>query len=287
MQLNLLLTLVLISLSECSVIRDQVQPTSGLPVECPWWFCPDFVPPSGPVEEQSQTHWHNVGQTVLEKQLKKRTLNENIAKNLIIFIGDGMGLSTQTATRIFMGDDSVELAFEKFAYSGLAKTYCVNYQVSDSACTANAILTGAKTNYGVIGWDGNVNLYNCSAGTEADKLHSILKWAQDDGRATGIVTTTRITHATPAAAYASVASRYHESDEGMPAGCTDIADQLVTGQVGEKLTVVLGGGLRHFLPNTVPGGRRTDNRNLIEEWLTTKRQKLGVSARFVATRVGI
>jgi alkaline phosphatase len=258
-----------------------IEPTIGLPVECPWWFCPDFVPPSGPVEEQSQTYWHTVGQSVLKKQLQK-VRNENIAKNLIIFIGDGMGLSTQAATRIHMGNDNVELAFEKFPYTGLAKTYCVNYQVPDSSCTANAILSGVKTNYGVIGWDGRVSLRNCSAEHEDSKINSILKWAQVDGRATGLVTTTRITHATPATAYANAAARYYESDEDVPDGCTDIAHQLVWGEVGSNLTVILGGGRRHFLPNTVLGGRRTDNRNLIEEWIASKSDS---TARFVANRV--
>lgn len=80
-----------------------------------------------------------------------------------------------------------------------SQTYCVNYQVPDSACTATAFLSGIKTNFGVLSMSANVPLLNC--GAENDKnnhVDSIFKYAQDAGKATGIVTNTRITHATPA-----------------------------------------------------------------------------------------
>jgi len=80
------------------------------------------------------------------------------------------------------------------------------------------------------------------------------------------VTTTRITHATPAASYAKTASRYWESNENTPNECDDIAKQLIHGEIGSRLDVIMGGGRRHFLPNT-QNGYRTDNRNLIDEYL--------------------
>jgi alkaline phosphatase len=102
--------------------------------------------------------------------------------------------------------------------------------------------------------------------------------AQASGRATGIVSTARITHATPAAAYAHTPDRDWEADaeltpEARAAGCTDIARQLVEGAVGSRLDVILGGGRKMFLPTGVAdpeypdkSGVRTDGRNLIEEW---------------------
>ena len=109
-----------------------------------------FVTPVGPAAERSRQFWVNQGQNVL-----KQKINQNLkhkmkkAKNLVIFIGDGMGISTQMAARVYKGDVNSELEFEKFPFTGLAKTYCVNYQIPDSACTATAFLTGIKNNYQV------------------------------------------------------------------------------------------------------------------------------------------
>jgi alkaline phosphatase len=79
------------------------------------------------------------------------------------------------------------------------QTYCVNYQVADSGCTATAFLSGIKTNFGVLSMSAHVPLRNCSAESDRDNhVDSIFKFAQDAGKATGIVTNTRVTHATPA-----------------------------------------------------------------------------------------
>lgn len=81
----------------------------------------------------------------------------------------------------------------------VSQTYCVDYQVPDSACAATAFLSGIKTNKGVLSMSANVPKMDCSA--ESDKenhVESIFKYAQDAGKATGIVTNTRVTHATVA-----------------------------------------------------------------------------------------
>ena len=85
------------------------------------------------------------------------------------------------------------------------QTYCINYQVSDSACTATAVLTGVKSNYGVVSMSGSVDLMNCTAVKDEHKLDTIIKLAQEQGKSTGLVTTTRITHATPSTVYAYAA----------------------------------------------------------------------------------
>jgi alkaline phosphatase len=245
-----------------------------------WWDEANFVPPNGPVEEKSREFWVNQGQNLLYKKVHQK-INTNKAKNLVIFIGDGMGLSTQMAARAYIADEQTELSFEKFPFSGLSKTYCINYQVPDSACTATAILSGIKNNFNVVSLSGDVNIRNCTAQNDKkNQVDSILKYAQDAGKATGLVTTTRVTHATPAAAYAKSASRYWEANNGVPEGCDDIALQLIHGDVGSNLDVVMGGGRREFLPNTLINenlerGFRTDSRNLINEYkkLHLKRHK--------------
>lgn len=248
-----------------------------------WWDEENFVSPVGPVEERSPEFWTQSGQSELDDKIDRK-VNVNRAKNLVLFVGDGMGLSTLMATRSYIGDVQTKLSFERFPYSGLSKTYCINYQVPDSACTGTALMTGIKNNYGTIAVNGDVNLRNCTGQLDnSTHLHSILKYAQDAGKSTGIVTTTRITHATPATAYANSASRYWESNENAPVECKDIAHQLVYGDIGSKLNVIMGGGRRHFLPNT-QNGYRTDNRNLIDEYLEMQRSS-GHSVQYVTNRV--
>ena len=109
----------------------------------------------------------------------------------------------------------------------------------DSAGTATAFFCGEKTASGVIGLNSNAKLGDCSsvAGNEID---SILQWAQEAGKATGLVTTTRVTHATPAGLYAHTPHRDWEYDSAVPTedrGCKDIARQLVENKTGNNIRV--------------------------------------------------
>lgn len=251
------------------------------------WDHVNFVPPRPPEKETNQEFWRSQGQSKLKAKLSQK-FNFGKAKNLVIFIGDGMGISTQSATRSYLGDDSTELSFEKFPFTGLSKTYCTNYKTGDSACTATAILGGIKINYEVLNLDARVNLRNCSAQldetTHVDPL--VFKYARDYKKSTGFVTTTRITHATVAAAYAQSASRYWESNA--PNGCQDIAYQLIHGQVGSTIDVVLGGGRQNFIPNTVSVndqfGSRIDGKNLLKDF---ERLNLEANYALISKRVSI
>jgi hypothetical protein len=112
------------------------------------------------------------------------------------------------------------------------QTYNVNHQVPDSAGTGTAFLCGVKANYGTLGVTHKVQRGDCDASLEsAQRVESILKWFQEDGRSTGIVTTARLTHATPGAGYAKTSERNWESDkdidESQRSKCKDIAAQLV------------------------------------------------------------
>ena len=219
------------------------------------------------------------------------------AKNIILFVGDGMGVSTVTAARILEGQmkgmqgEENNLSFDMFPFTGLAKTYNVDAQTPDSAGTMTAMMTGVKTDVGVIGVDEDIVRGDCST-TAGNELVTALELAEIAGKSTGIISTARITHATPAATYAKSAERNWEDISDMPAeavteGCTDIASQLVGFEANLKkrfpsakringLEVVMGGGRRHFLPkdpafNSTDArssveGDRTDGRDLTAEW---------------------
>jgi alkaline phosphatase len=202
---------------------------------------------------------------------------------VILFIGDGMGVSTITAIRILdgqnkgmTGEENV-LPFERFPHVALAKTYGIDQQVAESAGTATAILSGQKTNAGLIGMSSDVTRGVCASANE-HHLQSALELAEMIGMSTGIVTTTGLSHATPAAAYAHSPERDWESDryltqEAQQTGCADIASQLIDFPFGDGIEVALGGGRISFLPDDLadPEGfsvieARSDQRNLALEW---------------------
>ena len=243
--------------------------------------------------------WYATG---MEQIAQQNRLTQQIdtragaAKNIILFVGDGMSLTTVTAARIlegqqkgFAGEEN-NLSFDNFPFSGLAKTYAVDAQVPDSASTMTAMATGVKTDNGILALTEDAIRGDCVS-SYGNQLTSILDLAEIAGLSTGIVTTARVTHATPAALYAKSPHRNWEGPSQMPQqaivdGCEDIASQLINYNVNlearfagvktDGIEVVLGGGRRHFLPapseNSVPelesnhSGKRTDGRNLIAEW---------------------
>ncbi len=231
---------------------------------------------------ESAGQWYADGANELKRALQLQP-NENRAKNVILFLGDGMGISTVTAARIFdgqlrgeSGEENV-LSFEEFPYLALAKTYNTNQQVPDSAGTMTAIMTGVKTEVGLIGVNQNAQRANCKS-AQGNSLQTFLEQAAKAGMSTGVVTTTRVTHATPAATYAHTPERDWESDADMPQeardqGCKDIARQLLEFPFGGGINVVLGGGRGKFTPNTAPDpvdgamGARGDKRDLTAEWM--------------------
>ncbi|XP_053680172.1 alkaline phosphatase 4 [Anopheles nili] len=209
-----------------------------------------------------------------------------------------MGVASLSTGRIFKGQragrsgEEEQLSFDNFPNTGMSKTYNTDRQVPDSAGTATAMFSGVKTRYGVLGVDYTITETNL----EAAKVSSFMEWAQAEGRRTGIVTTTRVTHATPAACYAHTISRNYECGAKIPAGLKnrikDIARQMLEDTPGKNFNVVLGGGRNHFgspMPSHLKAEYqfkgamektclRTDGRNLVEEW---KLQKNGTEAAFV------
>lgn len=231
--------------------------------------------------------WKDEGWRVIDAA-KRTKVRNGPAKNVILFVGDGMGVSTLTAARIFEGQKRGEsgeenrLSFEEFPFSALSKTYSTNQQTSDSAPTMSAIITGVKTDEGVLSVNQNIirGDYRTVKGNETK---SLLEMAEEAGKSTGVVSTARVTHATPGACYAHTADRDWESDKDIfdrkkdasQAKFPDIARQLIEFPYGDGLDVVLGGGRAKFLPRTakdpeyenIPGDR-LDGRDLTREWQT-------------------
>lgn len=121
-------------------------------------------------------------------------------------------------------------------------------QVADSACTATAYLTGVKGNLETIGVPGNVRNRDCAATNDVgNQVVSSMKWAQLAGKRTGVVSNMRVTHATPAGAYANVAQRDWEcdgdiakdplADPSCQTTSSDIAKQLIERDTGRNLNV--------------------------------------------------
>lgn len=240
------------------------------------------APSAAAATDESPARWYADGQQLVAER-REAMGGLPPARNVILFLGDGMSLATVAAARIMEGQlrgESGEenlLYFEQFPHLALAKTYNTNQQTPDSAGTMSAIVTGVKTFAGSIGIDQLARRGDCESSHGRERV-TLLDLASLAGMGTGVVTDTRITHATPAALFAKAPDRRWESDSGLPpsaraAGCRDIARQLVEYDLGGGIDVVLGGGRRAFLPTDVfdpeyPAvpGHRSDDRNLMTEW---------------------
>jgi len=254
----------------------------------------------------TQSSWYQNGQqAVLTASQKTINNTPGAAKNIILFIGDGMSMTTITTARIFAGQQAGQsgeeytLSFEHFPWTGLSKTYNSNQQTPDSAGTMTAMMTGIKTKAGFIGIDDQPARANCESFLNSDnpELMTALELAEIAGKATGIVSTARLTHATPAATYAKSPERDWEStttldEEDPPNECMDIASQLInfsnrlnsliypedqSSSFIDGIDVAFGGGRAMFFDNdpdsligfseSADEGQREDGRNLIREWI--------------------
>lgn len=161
--------------------------------------------------------------------------NAAAPKNIILFIGDGMGVSQVSAGKIAKGT----LNLEQFKVMGLVTTYSQSALVTDSAAAGTALATGHKTYNGAI-----------SVSVKKRPLKSVLEYAEARGKSTGLVTTCSLTHATPAVFAAHVDSRKKNAQ---------IAEQIAKSGVD----VLFGGGLAYFLPESAEGSQRRDEKDLV------------------------
>ncbi|XP_077513161.1 alkaline phosphatase-like [Amblyomma americanum] len=248
-----------------------------------------FPNPSATVEAD-RNHWYRQGAQGISERLARRA-NERRARRVVLFLGDGMGIPTVTAARIYKGQrlhresgEEQQLSWDQFPHVSLSRTYGLDVQTSDSANTATAYLCGVKANVETLGVDSQVKSGQCHNDSSA-YLTSIMQWAQDAGMWTGIVTTSKVTHATPAGSYAHSGHRDWEGQ--VPDGCAaeDIAWQLVHRQPGASFKVVMGGGRKMFRGTADEEGKpgvRKDGKDLIEDWRKA-RSNIG-NASYVWTR---
>ena len=179
-----------------------------------------------------QDDWYRDGQRTLLRNVRQKNV-AGPAKNIIFFLGDGMGVSTLTAARTVrdqrreVGERRREvtrpgLSFETFPHLALVQTICADHLVADSACSSTAYMCGVKANKDTLGVRAGVKYEDCQAGLEEDQqVESLMTWAQRAGKLTGIVTTDRLTGASPAGSYAHSASRDWENDRETPAPCQE------------------------------------------------------------------
>ncbi|HHQ4526904.1 TPA: alkaline phosphatase [Aeromonas hydrophila] len=218
------------------------------------------------------------------------------AKNVILFIGDGMGPTVLTATRLYKVGEEGNLEMMKLARSARIKTFSNDAQTTDSAPSMAAYTTGVKMNNEVIAMssdtkaiapgkdaNGNKGVNNC-ASDNGKPVPTILELAKAAGKSVGAVTTTELTHATPAATYSHICHRD---------AAYAIAAQVVPGgagfnlALGDGVDVLMGGGANHWTPyNSISNkGGRADGRDLTAEltaqgyrYVTTKDELAGVNS---------
>jgi alkaline phosphatase len=156
---------------------------------------------------------------------------ERGTKNIILLIGDGMSFAHVQAGMLASNNS---LNIQEFKYIGFIQTSSANAFVTDSGAAGTALASGVKTNNGAIGVD-----------TDGKPVRSILQISSDNGLATGLVASSAITHATPAAFIAHQPSR-------------NMAEAIALDFLGTDIDVFIGGGRDHF-------EKREDGRNLSKE----------------------
>jgi alkaline phosphatase len=210
-------------------------------------------------------------------------LADGEAKNVIFFLGDGMGPVTVTASRIYKYGEAGQLTMETLGRTARVKTYSLDAQTTDSAPSMGAYMTGVKSRNEVVSMDGNTRaqspyspstdtttgvsnaVNNCPTTGNGASVPTLLEQAIAKSKATGVVTTARLTHATPAITYSHICNRNAEYD---------IARQAVPGGTGANpalgaggVDVLMGGDSRYWVAynTTIPNKGRPDGRNLVSE----------------------
>jgi alkaline phosphatase len=162
-------------------------------------------------------------------------------KNVIFYIGDGM---SSVQRRITEEGHDKRLAMNTLPVIGMYKTDSLNTIVTDSAAAATAMATGYKTDNSVVSMDAWGEI----------AYETIAEAAKRLGKSVGIVTTTRLTHATPACFGSHVDTRNRENK---------IAEQYLD----KNFEVWMGGGWRHFVPKSIEKSKRKDDRDLLKEFV--------------------
>jgi len=194
--------------------------------------------------------------------------NRRKARNVIFFVGDGMGVSTISAARVFSVGVAGQLVVDQFPYTALSRTYSSDSITPDSAPTMSAMMTGVNTNQSVIGFGESTEPNDFNNDGDGQASWTLLELAKARGMNVGVVSTAQITHATPAATYAHINQRNNENDIALQALP---GDPTYNQRLGSGVDILMGGGRRFFVPAGVldeegGAGSRTDGRNLRAEF---------------------
>lgn len=190
------------------------------------------------------------------------------ARNVIFFVGDGMGVSTITAARVFSVGVGGQLVMDQFPYTALSRTYSEDSITPDSAPTMSAMMSGVNTNQSVIGFGEGTEPNDFNGDGDGPASWTLLELAKARGMKVGVVSTAQLTHATPAATYAHINQRNNENDIALQALPGDASYNR---RLGNGIDVLMGGGRRFFVPSTTTdeeggAGSRADGRDLRAEF---------------------
>jgi alkaline phosphatase len=195
----------------------------------------------------------------LSKEVKYNVVKAEAgkAKNVILIIGDGLALPMRTAARMVSknlteGKYNGLLEMDNMDQVTLVTTSGLNSLVTDSANSASAYATGHKTSNNAMG------VYTFDPNDDkqvAPKVENIVELAKKAGKSTGLVTTSEITDATPAAMFVHIPKR---------SNMQQIVDQMYN--PSQRPDVIMGGGASWFWPKSVTGSKRTDERDLIGDF---------------------
>lgn len=182
------------------------------------------------------------------------------AKNIILLLGDGMGIAHRTAARLVSrgltnGKANGRLAMDTLDATGMVMTASLNSAITDSSPGMSSYATGQKANNNQEGVfpDNTANVFD---NPRIEYIGEFLKRTRGAGFNVGIVTTADVTDSTPAA------NAVHTSDRMAGAG---IADRFFEERATNGVSVLMGGGARHFMPKG-EGGERADSRKLATDF---------------------
>ena len=204
----------------------------------------NFPIPSGTLDDKDVF----VKEVVINEKVPVKKLKQvqKKAKNIILFIGDGMSVSQVSAFRLYQGGPNSRVAVDKFPYSGKVLIHSANAIVTDSASSTTAFSTGKKTNNRALGVD-----------VGGQPTENITETLDKSGYVSSVISTSEVTHATPAAFVVHTSSRY-------------LTDEISIQMADSKIINILGGGRKFFIPEK-DGGNRKDGINLIEKVKTKSR----------------
>ena len=223
----------------------------------------NFPIPSGTLDDKDVY----VKEIVIDEKVPVKKLKQvqKKAKNIILFIGDGMSVSQISAFRLHQGGPNSRVAVDSFPYSGQVLTHSANAIVTDSASSGTAFSTGEKTNNRALGVD-----------IKGQPIENITETLDKSGYVSSVISTSEVTHATPAAFAVHTSSRY-------------LTDEISIQMTDSKIKNILGGGRKFFIPEE-DGGNREDGINLIEKVksksrLITDKSELSNPARYGDSQV--